>query len=442
MKVRTNSDSSVIIIGAGVAGLAAGKMLQQAGFQVTILEAKNRFGGRIWTNRTLNGIPLDLGASWIHGEQGNPLTELADQREIERFASYYGGYEVYRGDGTIIPEREVNEISQLYEQIMSLVVEITEDSDSDIPLGQVIDQAVEELVGTLDAEESKILAYTINSFIEQDYAVDVEQLSAYYWDADQAFNGDDVLFPQGYDWLPNSLAEGLDIRLEMPVTSVDYSDDRVVIEAGSHTFEADYALVTVPLGVLKANQMNFNPPLPQNKQDAIDNLGMGVLSKLYLQFPEVFWDQDVEVVGYVDDISNGQWGLWLNYVLVVQQPVLLGFNGGDFGMESESMNDDELINSAMSVLRKIYGADIPDPIGFLRTQWSTDPYAFGSYSAYLVNSSPDDRDNLAKSINDKLFFAGEATYNDYPSTVHGALLSGQRAAKEMIELAVIRGSSS
>lgn len=424
----------VLVIGAGVAGLVAAQQLQQEGYRVVLLEARARYGGRVWTNRDLNGLALDMGASWIHGVEGNPLTELADELQVARVETDYDNGVTYYSDGSVMEDADADEYYGIFEEIIETAYAVAEERDNDLPLSEAIRLALIELEYEFDEEENQILSYFINTIIEHEYANQVGNLSAWYWDESGEFDGEDVVFPNGYDWLTDHLAQGLDIRLEMPVTQIDYSaDEGVRVMAGGQTFTADYAVVTVPLGVLKANAITFNPPLPQAKQHAIQRLQMGVLSKLYLHFPEVFWDADALLIGYVDATSQGRWGECLNLANVVQQPILLCFNAGRYGVEVESLSDAEIIAGAMTMLRTIYGNDIPEPLGHLRSNWSNDPYSHGSYSSYGVGSTPDDIEALAEPVADVLFFAGEATNFEHTGTVHGALISGQRVAEEVVE---------
>lgn len=433
-RVAQEDDIEVVVVGAGVAGLAAAQTLQQDGYRVVVLEARARYGGRVWTNRDLNGLALDMGASWIHGVDGNPLTELADELNIMRVETDYDNGVTFYSDGSPMPDADADEYYSIFEEIIETAYVIAEERDHDLPLSEAIQLALVELEYEFDDEENQILAYFINTTIEHEYANRVGKLSAWYWNESEAYSGEDVVFPNGYDWLTDHLAQGLDIRLEMPVTQIDYAyEEGVRVRAGGQTFVAGAALVTVPLGVLKANAITFNPALPSSKQQAIQRLQMGILSKLYLQFPEIFWDEEARFIGYVDAEARGRWGECLNLADVVKQPILLCFNAGQFGQEVESWSDADIIEGAMSMLRTIYGEAIPAPIGHLRTNWSNDRYSYGSYSSYGVGSTPDDIEALAESVADVLFFAGEATNLDYPGTVHGALMSGQRAADELIE---------
>jgi monoamine oxidase len=157
---------------------------------------------------------------------------------------------------------------------------------------------------------------------------------------------------------------------------------------------------------------------------------MGLLNKTYLRFPEVFWDKEHDLLGHIAE-RKGEWAEWLNIYKYTGQPILLGFNAGRYGRQIEKLSDREIVAAAMKTLRSLYGAKIPDPEAWLITRWAGDPLAGGSYSYLPPGATEGDRAALAQPVGGRLFFAGEATSVEYPATVHGALLSGRRAAKEI-----------
>ena len=194
---------------------------------------------------------------------------------------------------------------------------------------------------------------------------------------------------------------------------------------------AEKAVVTFPLGVLKQGVIKFEPPLPSSKRDAISRLGMGLLSKVYLKFPEAFWDEDVETISYIGD-RLGEWCDWLSFAPFTGEPILMAFHGGDKGVALEKLSDAEISAEAMKALRAMFGDDIPEPVGMLVSRWSRDPYSFGAYSYIPPFASGEDYEALFEPVDGVLYFAGEATSRQYPSTVHGAYLSGVAAAEEII----------
>lgn len=406
----------MIVVGAGVAGLAAAKTLQAAGVAVTVIEARDRIGGRIWTDRTL-GVPVDMGASWIHGAVGNPITKLATGTAIQTVASDDDAYAVYRTDGALVPDDELDDADEEMESFLEDVLQLADEIDDDISIAEGIKIALEG--EQLSAVERWWLEIT-----ELDYATSLARLSLFYALEDSEFGGADRWFPAGYAQIPALLAKGLDIRLNETVRAITYGSGGVTIETNREQHTVDAAIVTLPLGVLKANAVRFDPPLPAWKTDAIRRLGMGHLEKIALRFADVFWDEDAEFIGQVDK----RFPLWWNLQPVIGEPVLVGFTI----QAADGLSSDEDTARAMDELRRLYGADVSAPAAAAVSRWGADPLAGGSYSVRTVGAVPKDHEALAKPIGKQLFFAGEATHADYNATVHGAYLSGVRAAREVL----------
>ena len=420
-------EAQVLVLGAGISGLAAARTLTDKGVSVIVLEARDRIGGRMWTDSSL-GLPLDLGASWIHGVSGNPITELAKRFGIQTAVTDYDNGIVYDFDGRELSEDEYVKIEDLFDSIYDEVAQMQDDTDNDMPLQQAFEQVLSNM--NLSSEELHRLQFYIQGEFALESGADPDHLSLWEWDQDEEFSGDDVVFPQGYNQITDGLAKGLDIRLGVKVTSISYGADGVDVETPSGAFSGEKAVVTFPLGVLKQAAVKFDPPLPESKQSAIDRLDMGVLNKVYLKFPEVFWDEEFEEIAYMGE-QVGEWCDWLNFVPYIGEPVLMAFHGGAKGYALEELSDDEIIAGAMKTLRVIYGDSIPEPEGFLITRWGKDPLAFGSYSHIPPFASGEDYDALFEPVDDVLYFAGEATSREYPATVHGAYLSGVAAAEDM-----------
>lgn len=428
------SQVEIVIVGAGIAGLAAASKLQAAGRQVVVVEARDRLGGRIHTDRSWT-VPVELGATWVHGVDGNPLMDLVQQCNLKTQMTDYENHWLYNSKGKLVKDSDHDELDDLLDDVLEELDQLREDMDEGDEDDLSLDDALEVILAhwKLSPARRQMLDYAITAEIEHEYAANTRELSCYYWDEGEVFEGDDCRFPEGYDQLVQHLANGLDIRLEHVVERVEYSLSGVQVVCDRGTVTGDLVLVTLPLGVLKAGSVEFAPALPSAKQKAIQRLGMGSLNKLVLRFPKVFWEKDAEILGYVP-LAKGEWVEFYNLHKVTQQPILVGLNAGRYSRKLEALSDEATIAGAMQVLRTIYGKAVPDPVAALVTRWNADPFAGGAYSFMAKNASPEDYDTLAQPVGDRLFFAGEATSRQYAATVHGALLSGWREADRINNL--------
>jgi monoamine oxidase len=298
-----------------------------------------------------------------------------------------------------------------------------------------IRQAIQPLIRQLDksSEAYRFINFILSAEIEQEYSGSTQSLSVQWYDSDKTFSGDDALFVQGFRVIPEFLAQGLNIELGQVVKEIRWDQSPIEVITQKAEFIADHVVVTLPLGVLQSKSVRFIPELPRNKQNAIAKLGMGVLNKCYLRFPEVFWSVNVDWLEYVSE-KPGEWTEWVSFNHVANMPILLGFNAADRGREIEAWSDTQIVASAMEVLRKIYGVGIPEPTDYQITRWATDPFSLGSYSYNPVGSLPRMRHELAAPLKGSVFFAGEASEESYFGTAHGAYLSGMRVAKEILKV--------
>lgn len=417
----------IVVIGAGMAGLAAARRLALAGHTVIVLEARDRIGGRVWTSAQWEDAPVDLGASWIHGTEGNPLTALAAEAGAETVETDGDSAVYYFPDGTRLTGTQEEDLFALQESMDDALAEFSDESDVD---ASVRDVALAALAGTPTELDIALRNFALGEY-ELEYAGSTADLSAWFYDSDLAHAGPDVIFPQGYSQLITFLADGLDIRTGQVVTAVDWTDAGAVVTTNGQSLAASHVIVTLPVGVLKSGDVVFTPGLPAAIQSAIDAVGVGVLDKWYLRFDEAFWPDTDWICTLSPSDEPGEWNEWVNLERATGVPVLVGLIAADAALAMEERTDDEIIAEAMARLRTVYG-EIPDPVGAQITRWSRDPFAQGSYSCWVLGTPETVRDDLAASINDRIFFAGEATHPEYPSTVHGAYESGLRAADEVI----------
>ncbi len=423
------ASASVIVIGAGMAGLAAARELRANGFGAVVLEGRERVGGRIHTDRSL-GPAIDRGASWIHGLDKNPITKLADQFGVTTARTNYLNADLYDTDGRTVGDAKVGKGDDAFATLLKRAKKIGADFDRDISVADALHRAIEETAPS--AAQQHIFQWFIAD-TEVDYAAGLDEISIQAFNEDNGFGGGDALFPGGYDQIVRGLAMGLDIRVNTAVSRIAYGDDGVRVTTDRGDFSADYAIVTVPLGVLKAGAIAFAPALPERKQEAIRNMAMGVLNKVALAFPRAFWPTEDDFINYIG-ATPGEWPEFVNLAHYTGDPILIALTGGAFARSLESRADAEIAADAARVLRTLFKTTAPEPTGVLVTRWSRDPFAFGSYSHLPVGATVDDYAALARPVGDQLFFAGEATVGDYPATVQGAFLSGIRAAGRIAKL--------
>ena len=419
-------DADVLVLGAGVAGLRAAELLREAGKAVIVLEARDRAGGRVHTDRRW-GVPVELGASWIHGVTGNPVAARLQAAGIRTVAA--GDATVLYGPaGERLPEGRMDALETQAEALVAAGREGSPASDE--PLRAALDRALSGAVLSPGARLEAELGITAR--IEHEYAADASELSALHFDDGREEVGGNCFIPGGYDQLVALLLRGADVRLGHEVSRVDTGPAGVSVTTSRGTFRGKAAVVALPLGVLRAGKVTFGTPWSQARLSAMARLGVGALSKTILRFPTSGWPAEATLLNRVP--PSGERGRWAEAVSlegVNGLPALVLFNAGAYAREVEALPEGEVLAPALAALRGMFGADLPAPTGVLRSPWTTDAFSLGSYSFLGVGASPADRDALA-AREGALFFAGEACSRDHAATVHGAWLSGERAARECL----------
>ncbi len=418
----------VLVIGSGIAGLAAARELHRHGASVRVLEARTRTGGRVWTSKAWPDIHMDLGASWIHGVRNNPLTRLADEIGTPRVPTSYERSETFSSAGIRLDRNEEREMAGTTRE-MFRILSRAQRRNHDRSLLQTFEPMLRRRERS--PEDHLLLRHLLSSHFEHEYSGSLRELSTHWVDDMHLFEGGDVLFAQGFSALTSHLARDLDVVFLQEVTEIHWREPGVRVLTRDAEFLADQAVITLPLGVLKHGDVRFVPELPQTKQQAIFRLGMGVFNKCCLRFDRVFWPKDADWIGYISP-QPGEWSEWFSLTRSLGYPVLIGFNAADFGRNLESRDDTHSVDAAMKTLRTLFGRSIPNPIGAQITRWGLDPFARGSYSFNALGSTPSMRDHLAAPLESRLYFAGEATSRASFGTAHGAYQSGIRAARDVL----------
>ncbi len=439
----------VVIVGAGMAGLVAARMLHDSGFDVTVLEARTRLGGRIWTNHTL-GVPVDLGASWVHGAGTNPLVRWCQNAGIALQIAPTGERRFYdQGRYVRFKPLSLRAWRTLGQAGLRAAFLLAQSRRSGRPVSMA--DAFEPLLANprLPLADRRLLAWVV-SMSEGVEGAPAHLISLRDWYPAEA-NGLNAMPAGGYEQLIADVAHGVPVRLGTPVACVRFTADGVQIEcetaaAGSapvsaptQALQADAVIVAVPLGVLKSGRLRFAPELPSPKRDAIARIGFGAsaagdaaMNKLVLRFPERFWDDTTERCNTLPPTpaERGAYTNWINVEPLLGVPALMGFANGRAAVHHDLVaSDDEIVAHGLASLQRITGRTPPAPTGVLVTRWLSDPWARGSYSFNSIHSCPEDRSEYARPMADRVWFAGEGTQARDYGTVQAAKRSGQAAAE-------------
>jgi polyamine oxidase len=414
--------AKVLVLGAGISGLAAAKDLQNNGFEVLVLEARSRIGGRIHTFHEW-GYPMDLGASWIHGLDKNPITQLAKEANLHLMETDYESLQFWSQG------KEFDYLSKIrsakeFQSMEDELEEFTQNLKKDVSLNELFIKARENL----DASRKPLIEWLFLTH-ESNLAESLDRVSAIsFFKEAELFAGEDAIFERGYEGITNYVSRGLDIRSNQIVIKIQSTAKEVHVKTDKESFSADFCLVTLPLGVLKKGNVHFSPELNPNKKEALNRLNMGLLNKLYAEYDEPFWDKSSVSLGIRSEKQDFRF--FLNYLPFFGKSTLVGFLPGDFGRAAERLSESALKEMLTKRLRQEIGKPIPVPKRVYLTRWNSDPFAFGSYSYFPIGSTGKDMLTLGES-DGRLFFAGEHTSPKHYGYVHGGYLSGLRAAKEI-----------
>ncbi|MBS0223357.1 MAG: FAD-dependent oxidoreductase [Proteobacteria bacterium] len=438
----TGKPERVVVVGAGMAGLVAARLLHDSGFAVTVFEARSRLGGRVWTDSSL-GAPLDLGGSWVHGVDGNPLTLWCEALGIALVES--------QGDRLLIDKRATaptrdgqRRRALLGRTAFKAAIEWASWKSKAMaqargPRSVSLKEAVDPLLQASWLPEIDKL--TIATFVESSEGVQgapYEAIAVEEWWPVEGLERN-AQPKGGFRPLIEDAARNLDLRLGTPVQRIAWSGEGVtaVLQSGEKIV-ADRAVITVPLGLLRAGLPTLDPLPPADQQQAIGRIGYGagILGKIYLRFPRRFWPEQPKWFGRLPDAPDrrGTFNTWVSHHQETGAPILLSFsNGATAARLDRSASDAEMASMAMESLRKMFGEGIPEPEAAACPRWLSDPWSRGGYSYPGVGSATEDREIHARPLGGRVFFAGEATEPVEYGTVHAAVWSAEQTAEALFQ---------
>ena len=426
----------IIVVGAGVAGLVAAGALRAKGFEVIVVDARDRTGGRIWTV-DMQKVPVELGAEWIEGSENNPVYNFCRLRGLKTAAANEDSLRVFDADGTEFPAEEVSrrydEATALLDRTRQLNRLRMQQRLPDITLAQ----AMQSLAGEASSADrpARFRNWVLSMEAEAAEAENLSRLSLRnYWGEGEKEPARDrrQRITGGFDQVVRLLAQDLDIRLSRRVKVIRIGPDDAQVETGKESFRADRVLVTLPLGVRKAGTVEFVPTLPEAKLQAIADLGFGAAHKTVLQFAQPPAPIGADFLGYTA-VESGRLVEWTH---IKQQgtTTLSVWSHGDAARALEREGKIGAVADALEVLRRMFGRGIREPAATLVTNWMSDPLSTGVYCYLPVGAKYEQFDVLAEPVAERLFFAGEATSRRHFATVRGAWLSGLREAERITKV--------
>jgi monoamine oxidase len=411
----------VLIIGAGISGVVAAKSLKRVGLEPVILEASYKIGGRIKTEQK-NGMILEYGASTIHGSSTNPITQIARDAGANLLNFSMDGSYVYDEKGVLIPNEKVNEYKINYNTLLQL-----------IKSNAAQNKSVTDVLNGIDPRylNDLLMRFLFTTQLESNAGASIDRLSSLYCDDNEKFSGEDLVVINGFDNVINYLSSGLTILTNYEVNRINYKDSKIIVSTQRGEFSAEHVLVTVPLGVLQSQKISFDPLLPSQKAEAIMRLKMSANEKLTMKYNSLVYEHP----GYAFGITSAQFGKF-NYFLNMNKystnNAFTSFLLGNYGETLGGYDGYSYANWANENIWNIFHTAKYGASYCYGTQWKRDPYFYGAFSYVPVSAYASDYDVIAENIDKKLFFAGEHTNRQYRGTVHGAYLSGIRAAEKII----------
>ncbi|TMJ84282.1 MAG: FAD-dependent oxidoreductase [Alphaproteobacteria bacterium] len=408
--MASSSDTEVVIIGAGAAGIAAGRRIMDARLHCVVVEARSRLGGRAWTFNDRSACPIDLGCGWLHSADRNPWRKLAEVqgRSIDKTPPPWMRLSAPIGFSLSEQAAFLQAHREFYERLDSLL-----DEKPDIPAATFL-----EPLGRWNALINAVSTYVSGAELDRISSRDFLRYD------DSGVNWRVV---EGYGTVIATHGRDLPVVLGSPVHLIDHSGRRLRVETAHGSIAADAAIVTVPSALIAEESIVFRPLLPKKTQAAL-GLPLGLADKLFLSLSHAEeFDEEIRLFGRTDRSETGVY-----HFRPFGRSHIEAYFGGRLASELEARDDVGFVDFAVGELVALLGSNFARRVKPLKLKrWGADPFSRGSYS-YALPGKADCRAELAAPVDNRLFFAGEACSRSDYSTAHGAYLSGVAAAEAVI----------
>ncbi|KAI8089991.1 uncharacterized protein BX664DRAFT_281367 [Halteromyces radiatus] len=436
--------TKVAILGGGVSGISAALNLTLNGMDdFVMVEARDVLGGRA-QNVKLGNTTIELGCNWVQGLGTNPINLLRQKYDLKTAVTDYGDLTFIDENGKKVnATAKNNEFSDRYSKLEDMAIRRLKDNQVDFsgrtgmslagwfaktPMEEAIEYFGYDWEMGETPEVSSSLFSTLNG------------LSSYQTDFGPDSDGDLMnIDPRGFRYIFLEEAKRVfkknDKRLHLntKVKTIEYSKDKVTIHTDKDTIVADYAISTFSVGVLQHRDVEWKPELPDWKMEGIYGFHLATYTKIFMNFPTQFWD-DTQFTLYGNPDSRGLYSVWQNlnakgfFPQGTKDNIFMVTVTQDNSYRVESMTDDQVKDELMTVLRTMYGKDIPEPTGMIFPRWHSNPLFRGSYSNWPIGELDQHHENMKAPLHNRVFFAGEAMSKNYYGFLQGAWITGGNVA--------------